>query len=817
MNDSTLSELLAGAQFSMSYAEKRRILLPLLQARAQECAIAHPGLAAYGRQMGFATDPAADYDQLPYLPVGMFKTFDLATVPPADIVRTLLSSATTGANPSRIPLDKVTGKRQARGLAAILKDQLGGKRRPLLVLDVPEINAPGSQLGARGAAVRGIMPFAASVTYALQKNGDGFALDLAAVRDFFERHHDEDVLVFGFTYLVWTEIVQRLRAIGETFDHPRLTLLHSGGWKKLTEQEVDKAVFAAGVAEVFGCPLDQVRDFYGMVEQVGVVFVDCEAGHKHSPAFAEVAIRDFATLRQVDVGGTGLIQVMSLLPGSYPGHALLTEDVGQVLGYDDCPCGRGGMYFRFRSRVHQVEVRGCGDTVAASRIRETAPVRTPAPQMPAADVRCLGGVPLPAGDDFPSRFDTLRTGLSAPTALDGLPVAATVGLLGDVAGRLLSPELAGIEGLAFLSAWLQPNNLARVLRTNFGARLAALDGPVPDAGSALVAAPRGVVGHWVAGNVPTLALFSWALATLAGNRSIVRVSRESVAAAEQLFAAIGAARFDWEGKELSGADLMARTSVLHFDSGHRGLNAAMSRVCDARCIWGGSDAVAAVRDLPVYDHTEDLVFGPKFSVAVVDRAELADPERAAALATTIAREVAVFDQAACSSPQILYLAGTIGEHEGWLTALHEAMAAVQRKSSRPAVTETAAADIVRLRATYGLTPERRVWASTGTEHTLLAGDGAELVPAVQARTLFVRAVPDLLDIVTLLTPKIQTIGVAIADADLRATFCAAAARQGVSRCVPLGTMNFFETPWDGMLPLSRLVRWVRVPAVQEPT
>jgi len=79
-----------------------------------------------------------------------------------------------------------------------------------------------------------------------------------------------------------------------------------------------------------------------MVEQVGTVFVDCEAGNKHSPAFADVILRRPLSLAPAEVGETGMIEVLSILPSSYPGHALLTEDQGVLTGVDDCPCGRKG-------------------------------------------------------------------------------------------------------------------------------------------------------------------------------------------------------------------------------------------------------------------------------------------------------------------------------------------------------------------------------------------------------------------------------------------------------------------------------------------
>jgi hypothetical protein len=107
-----------------------------------------------------------------------------------------------------------------------------------------------------------------------------------------------------------------------------------------------------------------VLDFYGMVEQVGSIFVDCAAGHKHPPNFATVIIRDPLTFQPQPIGKEGLIEVVSLLPGSYPGQVLLTEDQGITYAVEDCPCGRKDVAFRFTSRVERAEPRGCGDVLA---------------------------------------------------------------------------------------------------------------------------------------------------------------------------------------------------------------------------------------------------------------------------------------------------------------------------------------------------------------------------------------------------------------------------------------------------------------------
>ena len=56
------------------------------------------------------------------------------------------------------------------------------------------------------------------------------------------------------------------------------------------------------------------------------------------------------------------IQVLTPMAWSYPGHSVLTEDKGMIVGEDDCPCGRKGKYFKVFGRIKNAEIRGCSDT-----------------------------------------------------------------------------------------------------------------------------------------------------------------------------------------------------------------------------------------------------------------------------------------------------------------------------------------------------------------------------------------------------------------------------------------------------------------------
>ena len=98
-----------------------------------------------------------------------------------------------------------------------------------------------------------------------------------------------------------------------------------------------------------------------MVEQTGSVFMECEKGYLHSSNFSDILIRDFDNFSINKHKQKGLIQVLSVLPYSYPGHSILTEDLGMIYGEDDCSCGRLGKYFKVFGRVPKAEIRGCSD------------------------------------------------------------------------------------------------------------------------------------------------------------------------------------------------------------------------------------------------------------------------------------------------------------------------------------------------------------------------------------------------------------------------------------------------------------------------
>lgn len=366
-SDNLIESLIFDKQFNKNQCEKEQVLIDIFKEQLKTNR-KNPNLRCMYDKAGFDTNYFNRLEDIPFIPVNMFKQFKLFSCDEKKIIRVLESSATTTGIPSKIYIDRQTSIRQTQALISTLRNFLGEKRRPVLIIDSDNINKNSLNLTARGAAVRGISNFASKIVYAMNKLGDDLNINLDIIREFERLYGDEEVIIYGFTFIVWKEFLSKLKEKNITFNFPKAIFLHSGGWKKLTQDKVSKDEFAKTCSKILNIKCENVLDFYGMVEQLGIIFVDCECGNKHVPDFAEVIIRDLNTLCQVKVGEIGLIEVMSTLSTSYPAQAILTEDIGMFVGVDDCKCGRKGKYFKFMSRMEKSEVRGCGDTFAERKI-----------------------------------------------------------------------------------------------------------------------------------------------------------------------------------------------------------------------------------------------------------------------------------------------------------------------------------------------------------------------------------------------------------------------------------------------------------------
>lgn len=336
-----------------------RGLLTLTQHHIERCEPYRRIMSA----VGFDPAAARSYLEIPFLPVRLFKELELRSVGADDVVKTMTSSGTTGQAVSRIFLDKETAANQTKVLTRLVSDVIGAQRLPMIVIDSPAVVKDRAMFSARGAGILGFSIFGRDRIFALDEE---MRLDVEGLTAFLDKHAGERIMLFGFTFMVWQHFYKELLASGTTIDLANGVLVHGGGWKKLASEAVSSAEFRSRLHDVSG--LARVHDYYGMVEQTGSVYLECAEGHLHASIYSDVVVRRPSDFGVAAIGEPGIIEVVSLLPSSYPGHALLTEDEGVLLGEDDCPCGRLGKYFRVAGRIKDAELRGCSDTYGAEAL-----------------------------------------------------------------------------------------------------------------------------------------------------------------------------------------------------------------------------------------------------------------------------------------------------------------------------------------------------------------------------------------------------------------------------------------------------------------
>jgi len=357
MTGDAFDQLLEWPQYCLPQPQKESLLVPLLNELTDYHRARCPEYARLVSLLYHDMTKADSLAEVPFVPVGLFKSHLLRSIPPEEVFKTLTSSGTTGQQVSQIPLDKETARRQTIALGRIMTQVLGPERTPMIVIDASTLVRDRGRFSARAAGVLGMMNFGRNHFYALDEQMN---LDERGLRAFLGRFGSKPFLIFGFTFMVWQYFLERIRNLG--LDLSQATLVHSGGWKKLLEKAVSNLEFRRAFEQATG--LKRIFNFYGMVEQVGSVYVEAEDGLLYPPNFADIIVRDPMTMRELPPGEPGVIQVLSALPLSYPGHSILTEDLGVIHSIDDETSGRRGKAFSVLGRVPKAELRGCSDTHA---------------------------------------------------------------------------------------------------------------------------------------------------------------------------------------------------------------------------------------------------------------------------------------------------------------------------------------------------------------------------------------------------------------------------------------------------------------------
>jgi len=295
--------------------------------------------------------------KLPWLPVRAFKEHTLKSIPDDKVFKTMLSSGTSGMQ-SRIYLDQQNTRAQQLKLIEIFTNAFGKVRYPMLVIDSESTVKDRKLFSARTAAINGFSVFSRGREFALDENMN---LNIEKIKSFIDKHSGQTIFIFGFTFVIWENFVRQLEKLHSTLDLSNAFILHGGGWKKLESQKVSNGDFKDRIFTTTQC--SRVHNYYGMIEQTGSIYMECEHGNLHAPKGSDFLIRSTHDLTPVEDGESGLIQLFSDIQTSYPGHSLLSEDIGYSKNMTSCSCGSKGRILKIIGRAERADVRGCSDAI----------------------------------------------------------------------------------------------------------------------------------------------------------------------------------------------------------------------------------------------------------------------------------------------------------------------------------------------------------------------------------------------------------------------------------------------------------------------
>lgn len=754
-----------------------------------------------------------DLESIPPVAVSVYKELGgmLNSVPKEDVSFALQSSATSG-RPSTIMVDKTTSKRQAKAMVKVVGDFIGKERKPFLIMDIDPKSSNRHLLGARFAAVTGYLKFANKVGYFLNTDDMGVSyFDVEAMKSFLEDiDPDQPVVLFGFTYILYQNVLKAIEDSDVDIKLPKGSkIIHIGGWKKLESEKISKELFNEKISKIFGVNTEDVIDIYGFTEQMGLNYPDCQCGFKHTSAYTRVIVRDPVTREVLPPGKQGMLEFISPVPHSYPGNVVLTDDIG-YLENGACPCGRGGQRFKIVGRLKKAEVRGCGDILSSKLLFRKKDDGSLGDMR--LDVQYFKGVYNEDSDPEVKLAEIVDSVKSKLEWIRKQPAEALIGIVGKAADKWLnSPDFDFLrdKGRLFLAQWCSRDHLEKISKVGLRGNLGYLDGfqPFPDSDRHFLRAnSRGLVCHWMAGNVQILGMFALVQAIITKNVNILKVAAKDEGVFRSLISAFEGLEHTTEnGYAIKGDDLLETIAVVYFSRHATNLGEFLSKKANVRIAWGGKEAVETVYNYPAMIDCETVIFGPKVSFAVIARESLASEQEVKKLARRLTVDISVFDQTGCASPHNLFIerGGNVSP-ERFCEIMAECFPKTELQIPKPVVSVEQISEIHSIRGVYDF--KGRSWGSPEMGWTILYGEQNELNKPVYSRVIFVHPVDNIEDCLAHVEDYVQTIGIS-AHVDRAMAFANKATEKGVARCPMIGRMLNFEMPWDSVFLIDRLVRW----------
>lgn len=354
--------------------------------------------------------------------------------------------------------------------------------------------------------------------------------------------------------------------------------------------------------------------------------------------------------------------------------------------------------------------------------------------------------------------------------------------------------------LALLPLMLKKENLEKRLKGEFY-RSEVLDHfiKLPHQSARVQAVPIGIVLHVTAGNVFLSSIDSLIMGFLTKNLSVLKVSSQNT---------FFPLYFAQELKKIDQENILSdKFAVLHWKGGDEKTENFIKEKVNTIIAWGGEEMIAAYqKNLP--HQVKLLDFGPKISFQLISKEGL-KPTNFKLVAEKIVADIIPWDQAACASPQNLYLQEGI-DSESLMMAINQAF---ENAPPRGKVSEDEATEILKekYRGYYSELMENGK-LTFGNEHLLHLEESRILKSSPLNRTLIIKRFKDSDELFTLLEPfsyYLQSCSYLL-QAEEKNEYLSTLALTGLKRFAPLGTITWGMegAPHDGRFVMRELVQFI---------
>ena len=364
--------------------------------------------------------------------------------------------------------------------------------------------------------------------------------------------------------------------------------------------------------------------------------------------------------------------------------------------------------------------------------------------------------------------------------------------------------------LGFLIPFLRKRNLNNLISLNFSSK-EFLDIEVNVQGNkSIFLQPKGVLVHWISGNMPVLGFISLICGIITKNINIIKLPSSSISEFLDLFNLI-ISHNDFKNESY----LFDSVIPLDVDKSEENELNLLSRIADTRIFWGGKEGMDKITSLSRKVDSNDLIMGPKLSSVIVSSTHLLklEPIKRKEIMNNIVKDVITGNQRGCNSPHFIHLFGkeSFSKKIKLIEELGQSFKEIIKKQKNSNISSTE--KFKSIEETFNFVSQDQ-----GTVNGLIddnfkiflyknTSSFESFKSPLYGNTIFVQSSSSIDEILIQSNP--QTISLAVAEKDLN-NIKNKLIKMGFLRIVKPGSMSAYDHPWDGMMPLTHLVKYISI-------